>query len=100
MAPLVPVFTLSAVAVPALGGVLLGTVVATVCAWRRFQPLLTVALFLAAYLLFGPAMAVPEYAAGTLWPSPRAEEWLVTGFTAVWQRLLTVELPVGMGGGF
>jgi hypothetical protein len=100
LAPLIPVFTLPAVVVPALGGLVLGVLVATLCSWRRFQPLLTLATMAGAYLIFGPAMAVPEFATGGLLPSLRAEQWLVTGFTSVWQRLLTVGTPVGLGGGF
>ncbi|MDR0366041.1 MAG: hypothetical protein LBH68_04330 [Bifidobacteriaceae bacterium] len=100
LAPMIPVFTLPAIIVPGLGGVVLGAVVAAFAAWRRFQPLLTMALMLAAYLLFGPAMAVPEYASHRVIPTLRAEEWLVVGSTGVWRRLLTVEVPIGPGGGF
>ncbi|MDR2348004.1 MAG: hypothetical protein LBD90_05225, partial [Bifidobacteriaceae bacterium] len=99
LAPLIPVFTLAAVVVPAAGGLLAGVIVATICSWRRFQPLLTLALCAGVYLLAGPAMAVPELASGSVLPTLRAEQWLVTGVTSVWQRLLTVPTPVGLGGG-
>ncbi|MDR3360414.1 MAG: hypothetical protein LBO20_07185, partial [Bifidobacteriaceae bacterium] len=100
LAPLIPVFTLPAVIVPAAGGLLAAAVVVSLCSWRRFQPLLTMAVFLAVYLLAGPGLAVPELAADSVWPTLRAEQWLVTGATTVWQRLLTVATPVGLGGGF
>ncbi|MDR1118689.1 MAG: transglutaminase-like domain-containing protein [Bifidobacteriaceae bacterium] len=100
LAPLIPVFTLPAIVVPALGGLLLGALVASFASWRRLTPLLTLATAAGAYLVFAPAMAVPEYAAAGLFPSLRAEQWLVTGATTVWRRLLTVDTPVGLGGGF
>jgi hypothetical protein len=34
LAPLIPVFNLAAVLVPAAGGLVAGAIVATVCAWR------------------------------------------------------------------
>ncbi|MDR2253253.1 MAG: transglutaminase-like domain-containing protein [Bifidobacteriaceae bacterium] len=100
LAPLVPVFTPPAVIVPAVGGAVAGVTVAAICSWRRLQPLPTMAVFAVVYLLVGPAMAVPEMARGTLWPTAQAERWLVTGVTSVWRRLLTVQTPIGQGGGF
>ncbi|MDR1393939.1 MAG: transglutaminase-like domain-containing protein [Bifidobacteriaceae bacterium] len=100
LAPLVPVFTWAALIVPTFGGLLLGGLVATLAAWRRWQPLLSLAAAAAAYLLLAPAMAVPEMARFTVLPTGRSELWLVTGLTTVWSRLLTVETPIGLGGGF
>ncbi|MDR2379668.1 MAG: hypothetical protein LBE08_00575 [Bifidobacteriaceae bacterium] len=99
-APLIPVFGGAALVRPVVGGLVVGGIVAGVAAWRRLQPLLTAALATATYLLVGPALAVPEYAHWGLVPSLRAEQWLVTGLTTVWRRLLTVPVPVGTGGGF
>ncbi|MDR1188118.1 MAG: DUF3488 and transglutaminase-like domain-containing protein [Bifidobacteriaceae bacterium] len=100
LAPLVPVFTLAAVLVPATGGLALGAAVAGACAWRELPWLKTVAVALGAYLVLGPALATPDLAAGRLWPTWEAEHWLAAGATAIWQRLATVPVPVGRGGGF
>ncbi|MDR2347222.1 MAG: transglutaminase-like domain-containing protein, partial [Bifidobacteriaceae bacterium] len=100
LAPLIPVFTLPVGIVPVLGGVTLGAAVAAWCAWRRWPLLLSLAALAGAYLALGPALAVPELAGAGLWPTWRAEQWLVGGLTAVWRRLLTVDTPVGPGGGF
>jgi transglutaminase-like putative cysteine protease len=100
LAPMIPVFGLPGILIPGLGGLLLGASVAALCAWRRLQPLLTMAVMAAGYLLFGPAIALPEMASQRVLPSLEAEQWLLTGLTGVWRRLLTVELPVGGGGGF
>jgi transglutaminase-like putative cysteine protease len=85
---------------PAGGGLILGAAGAALGAWRRWQPLETVAVLTGAYLVLGPALAAPELAFGGLLPTWPAERWLVTGATAVWQRLLTAPAPVGWGGGF
>jgi transglutaminase-like putative cysteine protease len=100
LGPLAPVFGPAALVRPALGGLALGAGVAALGAWRRWPARSVLAALAAAYLAAGPALAAPELAAGRWWPTWAAEVWLASGFTAVWRRLLSLELPLGPGGGF
>ncbi|MDR1441441.1 MAG: DUF3488 and transglutaminase-like domain-containing protein [Bifidobacteriaceae bacterium] len=100
LAPLAPVFTWPGLIRAVLGGLCLGGAVAVLAARRGLAPLPTLAVAVCAYLVVGPALAVPELAAWRLLPTLASEQWLASGLITVWRRLLTVPVPVLPGGGF
>ncbi len=79
-----------------VGGLLVGTSAALVARALRFGPLLTVALALAGYLLFGSAFAVPEQAVAGVVPTARSLESLVVGAVWGWADLVTLAAPVDL----
>ncbi|WP_400159367.1 transglutaminase family protein [Arthrobacter sp. BPSS-3] len=85
--------------VAGLGGVLLGLGVAAASVHLRLGGLATAALTLAAYLVFGTALAVPGAALAAVLPSLESLRTLLTGIVFAWKDMLTVGVPVGTAGG-
>lgn len=85
--------------VAGLGGVLLGLGVAAASVQLRLGGLATAALTLAAYLVFGTALAVPGAALAAVLPSLESLRTLLTGIVFAWKDMLTVGVPVGTAGG-
>ncbi|MFC8410673.1 transglutaminaseTgpA domain-containing protein [Arthrobacter sp. NPDC057259] len=85
--------------VAGLGGVLLGLGVAAASVHLRLGGLATAALALAAYLVFGTALAVPGAALAAVLPSLESLRTLLTGIVFAWKDMLTVGVPVGTAGG-
>lgn len=85
--------------VAGLGAVLLGLGVAAASVYLRLGGLATAALTLAAYLVFGTALAVPGAALAAVLPSLESLRTLLTGIVFAWKDMLTVGVPVGTAGG-
>jgi len=87
-------------AVPAVaGGLLLGTAAAVVGAWRRWTALGTVAVLVGAFLVAGGALAAPSTTVARVVPTLDTLTTLATGTVTSWKHTLTLQPPVGSGGG-
>ena len=95
-----PTFAGPGYLVAAVGALVLGLAVAAVCAWRRWGILITAGLAVAAYFLFGPALAVPQSAAFGFVPTGEALGALAVGVVTSWKQLLTTIPPVAAADGF
>lgn len=82
-----------------LGGIALGLALAAVAAMQRLGVLLTVALALLAYLVFGSALAAPGQAVAGVFPSVESLRTVMAGVVLSWKQLLTSAAPVGVGNG-
>lgn len=88
------------VALPAIaGGLLLGTAAGVVGAWRRWTALGTVAVLVAAFFVAGGALAAPTTTVAGVVPTLDTLTTLVTGTVTSWKYALTLQPPVGAGGG-
>jgi len=85
--------------VSGFGGILLGLAIAACNAHLRLGLLITSAIALAAYLLFGTALAVPDSAIAGFLPSLDSLRTLLLGVVFAWKDMLTVGVPVGTAGG-
>ncbi|MDQ0757086.1 transglutaminase family protein [Arthrobacter sp. B3I4] len=81
------------------GGILLGLGVAAATVHFRLGALTTAALALAAYLVFGTALAVPQASIAVVLPSLESMQTLLAGVVFAWKDMLTVGVPVGTAGG-
>lgn len=82
-----------------VGGMLLGLAIAAVAAWRRWGILIVTGLTLAAYFLFGGALAVPQTAILGVIPSLETLQKLAVGTVTSWKQMLTTVAPVGAADG-
>lgn len=82
-----------------LGGVLLGLGIAVLNAHLRLGMLITTAMALGTYLLFGTALAVPDSAVLGFLPSLDSLRTLLLGVVFAWKDMLTVGVPVGTANG-
>lgn len=78
-----------------LGGTVLGLGVALLSAWRRWSTLPTAGAAVAAYLLFGSLLAMPDQALIGFLPNGRTLLGLLTGPVTAWKGMLTIEPPIG-----
>ena len=85
--------------VSGFGGILLGLAITACNAHLRLGLLITSAIALAAYLLFGTALAVPDSAIAGFLPSLDSLRTLLLGVVFAWKDMLTVGVPVGTAGG-
>ncbi|WOH20029.1 transglutaminase-like domain-containing protein [Paenarthrobacter sp. GOM3] len=85
--------------VAGLGGVLLGLGIAVLNAHLRLGMLITTAMALGTYLLFGSALAVPDSAVLGFLPSLDSLRTLLLGVVFAWKDMLTVGVPVGTANG-
>lgn len=83
----------------AIGGVLLGLVVAAVCAWRRWGILAIAGLTVAAYFMFGGALALPGTTIAGVIPSLETLQRLAVGVVTAWKQMLTTVAPVSAADG-
>ncbi|MET3172197.1 UNVERIFIED_ORG: hypothetical protein ABIB52_000021 [Arthrobacter sp. UYCu721] len=81
------------------GGILLGLGIAAANAHLRLGLLITAALALGAYLVFGTLLAVPDAAIAGFVPSLDSLRTLLLGVVFAWKDMLTVGVPVGSAGG-
>jgi hypothetical protein len=81
----------------ALGGLVLGLGIAALGALRRWGVLLVAGATLAAYLVFGAALALPHTAIAGFLPTLDTLWRLVAGVVTSWKELLTTIAPVGYG---
>jgi len=95
-----PTFAGGSYLVAAVGALLLGLAVAAACTRQRWGILITAGLTVAAYLLFGPALAVPQSAAFGFVPTGEALGQLAVGVVTSWKQLLTTIPPVAAADGF
>ncbi|MGG5172057.1 transglutaminaseTgpA domain-containing protein [Pseudarthrobacter sp. J1738] len=85
--------------VAGFGGVVLGLGIALASVHFRLGALITAAITLGAYLLFGTALAVPDAAIAGVVPSFESLRTLLLGVVFSWKDMLTVGVPVGTAGG-
>ncbi len=80
------------------GGLLLGLGTAMASRLARLGPWFTAGILVLAYLLVGPALAVPDQAIASVLPSPDALRTLATGVVEAWRDSLTLITPLGSSG--
>lgn len=85
--------------VSGFGGILLGLGIAAANAHLRLGFLITSALALGAYLVFGTVLAVPDAAVAGVVPSLDSLRTLLLGVVFAWKDMLTVGVPVGSASG-
>ncbi|GAA1852614.1 transglutaminaseTgpA domain-containing protein [Microbacterium koreense] len=83
----------------ALGGVLLGAAIAAVAAWRRWGILAVTGLVVAAYAVFGGALALPGTTLLGVIPSLETLQRLAVGPVTAWKLMLTTVAPVSAADG-
>ncbi|WP_240720858.1 transglutaminase domain-containing protein [Pseudarthrobacter sp. NamE2] len=81
------------------GGIVLGLGIGVVNAHLRLGLLITTALALGAYLVFGTLLAVPDSAVAGFVPTLDSLRILLLGIVFAWKDMLTVGVPVGTAGG-
>ena len=85
--------------VAGFGGILLGLALAAAAVHFRLGLLITAALTLGVYLVFGTALAVPEASIAGVLPTLDSLRTLLLGVVFAWKDMLTVGVPVGTAGG-
>lgn len=78
----------------AIGGAVIGIAIAAVSAWRRWGILIITGLTVAAYFVFGGALALPHTAILGFIPSLETLKQLALGVVTSWKQLLTTVAPV------
>jgi len=79
-----------------VGGMLVGTTVALLCARYRLPTLLTAGLAVGAYFLLGSGFAIPEQAALRVFPTAQSLAGLAIGAVFGWADLVTLRAPVSL----
>lgn len=97
LVPLLPVYASPRLAVAALGGALLGTLLATLGAWRRWSTLTVLGGLLAAVVL-GSGLAAPASALAGVIPTPATVGAVGSGAVTVWKQVVTIAPPLGATG--
>lgn len=82
-----------------VGGIVLGLAIAAVSAWRRWGILIVAGLTVAAYFVFGGALALPQTALLGFVPSLETLQKLALGTVTSWKQLLTTVAPVAAADG-
>lgn len=82
-----------------IGGTLLGIGVAVLCAWRRWGILIGLGLTVAAYVVFGGALALPHTAIAGFVPTLDTLRQLVIGAVTSWKQLVTTVAPLAVADG-
>lgn len=83
----------------AIGGGLIGIALAAACAWRGWGILTTAGLTVAAYFLFGGALALPHTTILGVVPTLDTLIGLALGTVTAWKHLLTTVPPVAAADG-
>ncbi|AZS37701.1 hypothetical protein CVS47_02345 [Microbacterium lemovicicum] len=89
-----PTFAGPAFLPAALGGLVLGLGVAAVAAWRRWGILIITGLVLAAYIVFGGVLALPQTTLLGVVPTLDTLQRLALGTVTSWKQMLTTVAPV------
>lgn len=84
----------------AVGALVLGLGIAAVCAWRRWGALPIAGLTVAAYFVFGGALALPQTSVLGVIPTIDTIGQLAVGVVESWKSLLTTVAPVAASDGF
>jgi len=79
-----------------VGGMVVGTAVALLCARYRVGALSTAAVSVVAYFLLGSAFAMPEQAILRVFPSLQSLAGLAVGAVFGWADLVTLRAPVSL----
>lgn len=95
LVPLWPVYQDPAFFIALAGGAVLGALIAVFSARGSWSVLRTALTAVAAYLIFGVPLAVPNEAFLGFLPSLQGELSLLTGVVLSWKQLVTVMPPVG-----
>ncbi|MBW8762995.1 MAG: transglutaminase domain-containing protein [Microbacterium sp.] len=82
-----------------VGGILLGLAIAAVAAWRRWGILIITGLTVAAYFVFGGALALPHTAFLGFVPTIDTLQKLALGTVTSWKQMLTTVAPVAAADG-
>ena len=83
----------------AIGGIVLGLAIAAVAAWRRWGILVVTGLVVAAYFVFGGALALPSTTIAGVVPTLDTLQGLALGTVTAWKQLLTTVAPVAAADG-
>lgn len=83
----------------AIGGIVIGLAIAGVAAWRRWGILIITGLAVAAYFVFGGALALPQTAILGFVPSLETLQKLALGTVTAWKQMLTTVAPVAAADG-
>jgi hypothetical protein len=83
----------------AIGAVVIGLGIAAVSAWRRWGILIIAGLTLAAYFVFGGALALPYTTIAGFIPTIDTLQRLAVGTITSWKQLLTTVAPVAASDG-
>ncbi|MDR2999070.1 MAG: transglutaminaseTgpA domain-containing protein [Microbacterium sp.] len=83
----------------AVGAVILGLGIAAVSAWRRWGILIIAGLTIAAYFVFGGALALPYTTIAGFVPTLDTLQRLALGAITSWKQLLTTVAPVSVSDG-
>lgn len=78
---------------PATGGALLGLLIVFLSRWRGWSVASVILAGLAAYLIFGGALALSRTTIAGVLPSPETVRRLAVLIVSAWRDLLTVSLP-------
>ncbi|PYG01641.1 Transglutaminase-like superfamily protein [Georgenia satyanarayanai] len=95
--PFMPVFGSARLVAAALGGAVLGTIVATLGAWRRWTTLTVVAATLGATVL-GSSLGAPTTALAGIVPTPQTLGAVGSGAVTSWKQIVTLAPPLGAVG--
>ena len=79
---------------PAVGGAVVGLLVAWVGAWRRFPAVTVTALAVLGYLLFGGALALPHTTIAGVVPTLDTLRELLLGAVEGWKQFITTVPPM------
>ncbi|WP_223587196.1 transglutaminase domain-containing protein [Microbacterium sp. OVT16B] len=83
----------------AIGGILLGLAISAVAAWRRWGILIIAGLTVAAYFVFGGALALPHTTLLGVVPTLDTLQRLALGTVTSWKQMLTTVAPVAAADG-
>ncbi|MFS0912107.1 transglutaminaseTgpA domain-containing protein [Microbacterium sp. 179-I 3D2 NHS] len=83
----------------AIGGALIGIAVAVVSAWRRWGVLVIAGLVIAAYFVFGGALALPQTTIAGFVPTLETLQKLAVAPVTAWKQMLTTVAPVSAADG-
>ena len=82
-----------------VGGVLIGLAIAAVATWRRWGILTVAGLAVAAYFVFGGALALPQTTILGVVPTLETLQKLAVGTVTAWKQMLTTVAPVAAADG-
>lgn len=82
-----------------VGGILIGLAIAAVATWRRWGILIITAVTVAAYFVFGGALALPHTAILGFVPTLETLQKLALGTVTAWKQMLTTVAPVAAADG-
>ncbi|QDB78910.1 transglutaminase domain-containing protein [Georgenia wutianyii] len=97
LVPLLPVFGTGRLVAAAVGGAVLGTLVATLGAWRRWATLTVLAALLVAAVL-GSSLGAPTTALAGVVPTPQTLGAVGSGAVTSWKSVVTLAPPLGAVG--